>query len=57
MIKDLNKRLYAFAMFAGPSTFLAAQTALCGGNLGDNNFSAGDFGSGMVAAEERNQQQ
>ena len=46
--------LFVFILFAGQPTFLAAQTALCGGNLGDNNFSAGDFGSGMSNVVQAN---
>jgi len=47
-------RLWAVIFFLGETTFLVAQVSLCGGNLGDNNFSAGDFGSGTPNVVQTN---
>lgn len=44
--KGWTTRLFVLVFLAGQSLYSIAQTGFCGGNLGDNIFTAGDFGSG-----------
>jgi gliding motility-associated-like protein len=47
-------RLFLMIWFAGHSIDVVAQPAFCNGNLGDNIFTAGDFGSGTPNVVQSN---
>jgi hypothetical protein len=48
------KNLLVLISFTGLTATLAAQPVLCGGNLGDNIFTKGDFGSGIPVVVQSN---
>ncbi len=47
-------RLFVIVWFASHTHYLCAQPAFCNGNLGDNIFTAGDFGSGVPNVVQNN---